>query len=316
MFCIIAAIILSILGIFSAANRRLAKEALDCVFHRITFRPCTTGFDEKMKAKILGKVINRSEKTARFLSKHFEMLSWTFFVILLAASVFMVRGLYLFYTTGSCNGVNSTAFCIFDPSGENNETSSSADGACPVPTNLSNGGALTLEGVDLSQWPSMNSGSDTQLVFVGCYACDYTRKVYPDIKKLVETYQPEFFFGEYPTKLKTDYLSRIGYCVFNEDKQKYWQMNDALFTEDVALLEDNSATHAILENIGVDAEVIEACAADPITEEAVQQIFTEIRKTNFYGTPTIFINNSEALVGPKPYRVYAFQLEGFFYWLK
>jgi protein-disulfide isomerase len=315
MFCIVAAIILSILGIFSAANRQLAKEALDCVFHRITFRPCTTGFDEKMKSKILGKVINRSERSARFLNKNFELLSWIFFVILLAASVFMIRGIFLFYTTGSCNGVNNTGFCVFDPTGENNKISSAASGACPVPGNLVNGGKLSIEGVDLSQWPVMYTESKNQMVFVGCYACEYTRKVYPEIRKLVEKYQPEFFFGEYPTKLKTDYLSRIGYCVYNQDKEKYWQMNDALFSEDAALLEDTAATHEILNSIGLDAAAIETCAADPATEEAVQKIFTEIRKTNFYGTPTIFING-KPLVGPKPYRVYAIELEGLFFWLK
>jgi hypothetical protein len=315
MFCIIAAIILSILGIFSAANRRLAKEALDCVFRRITFRPCNTGFDEKMKAKILGKVINRSERAASFLSKYFELLSWIFFVVLLAASVFMIRGIFLFYTTGSCNGVNNTGFCIFDPTGENNQISGAAEGACPVPGNLANGGKLSIEGVDLSQWPVQYSGNENQMVFIGCYSCDYTRKVYPEIKKLVEEFQPEFFFGEYPTKLKTDYLSRVGYCVYNEDQQKYWQMNDAFFAEDKALLEDDAATHELLNGLGLDATAVESCAADPKTEEAVQKIFSEIRKTNFYGTPTIFING-EPLVGPKPYRVYAIQLEGLFYWLK
>ena len=315
MFCIIAAVILSILGIFSAANRRLAKEALDCVFHRITFRPCTTGFDEKMKAKILGKVINRSERTARFLSKNFEILSWIFFFILLAASAFMIRGLYLFYTTGSCNGLNSTEFCVFDPTGENNLTSSADEGACPVPTNLSSGGGLTLENVDLSLWPVTNLDSEKEMVFVGCYSCEYTRQVYPEIRKLVDEFQPKFFFGEYPTKMKTDYLSRIGYCVYNQDQEKYWQMNDAFFAEDTMLLEDQPTIDGILTDLGLDATAIETCAAEPQTEEAVQKLFTEIRKTNFYGTPTIFIDG-EPLVGPKPFRVYAIQLEGFFYWLK
>ena len=315
MFCIVAAVVLSILGIFSATNRRLAKEALDCVFRRITFRPCNTGFDEKMKAKILGKVINRSERTARFLSKNFEILAWIFFILMLASSVFMVRSLYLFYTTGSCNGANNTGFCVFDPTGENNQTSSTAEGACPVPANLTNGGGLTLDGVDLSLWPVKNTGSKDQFVFIGCYSCDYTRKVYPEIRKLVGKFQPEFFFGEYPTKLKTDYLSRIGYCVYNQDPEKYWPMNDAFFAEDKSLLEDKTATDTILTNLGLDAATIETCAAAPQTEEAVQKLFTEIRKTNFYGTPTIFING-ESLVGPKPFRVYAIQLEGFFYWLK
>jgi hypothetical protein len=315
MFCIVAAVVLSILGIFSATNRRLAKEALDCVFRRITFRPCNTGFDEKMKAKILGKVINRSEHTARFLSKNFELLAWIFFILMLASSVFMVRSLYLFYTTGSCNGVNNTGFCVFDPTGENNQTSSTADGACPVPTNKANGGGLTLEGVDLSLWPVKYTGSKNQFVFVGCYSCDYTRKVYPEIRKLIEKFQPEFFFGEYPTKLKTDFLSRIGYCVYKQKPEKYWEMNDAFFAEDKALLEDKTATDNILTNLGLDASAIETCASEPQSEEAVQKLFAEIRKTNFYGTPTIFING-KPLVGPKPFRVYAIQLEGLFYWLK
>jgi hypothetical protein len=315
MFCIVAAIVLSILGIFSASNRKLAAEALDCVFHRITFRPCTTGFDEKMKAKILGLVITRSEKSARWLNKHFEMLAWMFFVIFLAASVMFIRGLVLFYTTGNCNGATSTAFCIFDPTGENTKTSTTEGGACPIPTATTNGGALSLNGIDLSLWPVENKGADTQLVFVGCYACQYTREVYPSIRKLVNTYEPEFYFGENPTKLKTDYLSRVGYCVYNQAPEQYWPLNDALFAQEVALLDDPAATDEILSNLNLDVSAIDTCAADPATEEAVQKLFAEIKKTNFYGTPTIFING-EPVVGPKPYRVYAIQLEGFFYWLK
>ncbi len=315
MFCIVSAIILSILGIFSASNRQLAKEALDCVLHRITFRPCTTGFDEKMKAKILGVVITRSEKFARFLNKFFEPISWIFFFLLLAASAMFIRGLVLFYTTGSCNGVNSTGFCVFDPTGENTKTSSAnGEGACPIPTNPI-GSQLTLQNVDLSLWPVKNSGQPDKIVFVGCYACEYTRKVYPEIRALVEKYNPEFFFGEYPTKLKTDYLSQVGYCVYKQDPEKYWQMNDVFFSEDVSLLEDHAATDQVLTNLGLDTASIEACVKDPATEENVQKVFSEIRKTNFYGTPTIFING-EPLVGPKPYRVYAIQLKGFFYWLK
>jgi hypothetical protein len=57
MPCIIALIVFSIMGIFSASHRALAKEAFSCVFKRITFRPCDTGFQEKIKGKILSKLI-------------------------------------------------------------------------------------------------------------------------------------------------------------------------------------------------------------------------------------------------------------------
>ena len=110
MFCIIAFVILAILGIFSASNRVLAKEALDCVFRRVTLRPCNTGFDEKMKAKILGSVITRSETAARLINKNFELLSWIFFILMLGSSIWALRGVYLFYVTGSCNGLTRLLF--------------------------------------------------------------------------------------------------------------------------------------------------------------------------------------------------------------
>jgi predicted DsbA family dithiol-disulfide isomerase len=313
MFCIVALVVLSILGIFSASNRQLAKEALDCVFRRVTFRPCITGFDVKMKSKILGSVINRSETAARFLNKNFELLSWIFFILLLGSSIWTVRGGYLFYTTGSCNGINSEAFCVFDPSGANNQVSA-ISATCRVPTGKSNNG-LTLDGVDTSGWPVKNPGAKDKIVFIGCYGCDYSRKAYPIIRDLVAKYNVELVFNEYPTKLPTNYLSKIGLCVYKEDQEKYWKLNDTLFVTDKTELVDEAAIQKILVGLGLDAAKITACAADPQTEDTSRHMIDEIGKTNIYGTPTIFING-KPMVGPKPYRVYAIALKGLFYWLK
>lgn len=310
MFCIVAFIVLSILGIFSASNRQLAAESFDCVTRRVTLRPCNTGFDEKMKAKILGVVITRSESGARFLNKNFELLSWIFFFLLLASSVMAVRGLYLFYVTGSCNGLNDTAFCIFDPTGENNQVSSLGPG-CAVSDNPEKG--VTLKNVDLSGWPALNIGASDQIVMVGCYGCDYTRKAYPDIRALVQKYKAEFRFGEVQIKEKTDYLTKVGYCVYNADQDKYWQMNDHLFTTEKANLDNEAYITRMLLILGLDTTQINACVKDAQTESAVQKLQKEIVRTNFPGTPTIFING-EPMVGPKPYRVYAIKLKGLFYW--
>jgi len=112
MFCIVAFIILSILGIFSASNRALAKEALDCVLHRVTFRPCKTGFDQKIKAKILGKLLYRSESIARFVNKYFELLTWVFFLTFIISGFIVGRSLYNFYRYGNCHGLSKETICI------------------------------------------------------------------------------------------------------------------------------------------------------------------------------------------------------------
>jgi hypothetical protein len=313
MFCIVAFIVLSILGIFSAANRRLAKEALDCVFRRITFRPCNTGFDEKMKAKILGKVIMRSEKLAGFINKRFEVLAWIFFVIFLGASVMAVRGLVLFYTTGSCNGVNSEAFCVFDPTGANNEVSSVDQACSAVPKTIE---SLTLDGVDVASFPTLNTSStETPIIFIGCYSCDYTRKTYPIIRQLAERYNAPLTYMEYPVKLHSDYLNKVGYCAYQQEPYKYyWLLNDRLFEADKAQLEDQAFIEKTLTDLNFDMPRLNACVNDPATATLVESQMEQIRGTNFYGTPTIFIGD-EVFVGPKPYRVYAIALKGFFYWL-
>lgn len=313
MFCIVAFVILSILGIFSAANRRLAKEALDCVYRRITFRPCNTGFDEKMKAKILGKVIMRSERLASFISKRFEMLAWIFFAIGMAALVFSVRGLVLFYTTGSCNGVNSEAFCVFDPTGANNDVSSVDTGCSVTPKTIND---LTLEGVTVADFPTLHPQSPDEIVFIGCYSCDYTRATYPLIRKLADRYGAKLVYLEYPVKLHTDYLNKVGYCAYQQEPYKYfWMFNDLMFASDKSKLEDQAFVEQSLADMGVDLPKLQACVADPVTAAAVEDQLAQIRGTGFYGTPTIFIGD-DVFVGPKPYRVYAIALKGFFYWLR
>ena len=309
MFCIASFIVLSILGIFSATNRQLAKEALDCVFHRVTFRPCTTGFDKKMKAKLVGGLLTRSVPVAKFISRYFEVISWIFVVLFILSLAFGIRGLVLYYTTGSCNGLNSTGLCVFDPKGQNSATSS---------INCSTSGTtakdLTLAGVDLSTFAVKNPNSPEKIVFIGCYECEYSRKAYPVMIKLVDRYSPNFTFAHFPVKGNTNHLAEVGYCVYQQDQDKYWQLNDILFSTDISNLENDTYINDTLTQLGVDIGQVNACLFDPNTSRIVQNQVTELEKTHIFGTPTVFING-EALVGPKPYRVYAIALRGFFYWL-
>ena len=73
VFCIVALIVFGIMGIFSGYYRNLAKEALSCVLKTVVLKPCDTGFDDKMKAKITGKIAKTSPKTAKAIYKHFQL---------------------------------------------------------------------------------------------------------------------------------------------------------------------------------------------------------------------------------------------------
>jgi hypothetical protein len=279
-----------------------------------------------MKAKILGVVIMRSETLARLLNKYFEALAWAFFTLLLASSIVFARGLYLFYVTGSCNGLNQAAFCVFDPSGANNQVSTFA-GCLNGEGDISK---LTLEGVNLNDFPTLQPESAYRVVLIGCYTCDYTRKVYDSVLTLVRRYHAQLVFLHYPVNEKNDFLSRLGYCAYQQNPEGYWRLNEELIHSDKAMLseltngpsllstlkpETNRFLEALVSEAGLDAGRVLTCANDPATEAAVQRQMNEIVKTNFYGTPTLFIGD-QVFVGPKPYRVYAIALKGLFFWLR
>lgn len=314
MFCIASFVVLSILGIFSASNRVLAKEALDCVLRRVTFRPCNTGFDQKMKAKILGVVITRSENAARFLNKYFEAIAWVFIVLMLAATFMFGRGLYYFYTFGNCNGPEQAdAFCIFDPTGATTQVSGSPK--CSV--NAVKGvDGLDTSGLTLQDFPTLNPGAPKSIIFIGSYHCDYTRKVYSTVKGIADRYQANLHFLDYPINEPNDSFARLGYCVNQKDPAKYWQMNDILFSTPKDQIDQPGFVDKMLTDLGLNPAIIAGCTSDVQTETAVQKMLKQIEDTNFYGTPTIFINGNKGLVGPKPPRVYKIQLEGFFWFLK
>lgn len=310
MICILAFVVLSILGIFSATHRALAKEAFDCVLRRVTLRPCTTGFNEKIKAQILGKVLSKSEITARFLNKHFEIFSWLLFLTMIASLFWTGKGLVNFYMYGSCNGLNKSGFCALDPKGENNKVSQ-AGGSCA--TGEGDESKVTLEGVDLSLFPTQNTGSKDDVVLIGCYSCDYTRKAYPLVKKLISENDVNYTFAHYPVKEETLYLLPIGYCAYKQDQNKFWQLNNKLFSSEKSDIARREFVDTLLKDIGYDLDVINSCSNSPETNAAVVERRIQLEKTNIYGTPLVFING-KGLVGPKPYRVYERILKGWRFW--
>jgi len=311
MPCIVALIVFGIMGIFSASQRALAKEALDCVFKRVTFRACNTGFQEKVKGKLLAKILKRSTFLAKVLNKYYEIFSWIFFILMVGSTIWVFRGVYNFYVYGSCNGLNATGFCAFDPNGVNNKVTPLGDGeTCGTVQKTEKN--VTLKNVDLSSFPAQQVDSKDTVVFIGCYDCDYSRKAYPDILKLVKNKNANYIFAHYPAKGDTTFLAEAGYCVNKEYKDKYWDFNTYLFNADKDFVLNKANLNEILGKFNFDVKKINDCANSSETKTAVEAQVKELNKTNIYGTPTIFINE-KAFVGPKPYRVYRSEINQFIF---
>jgi protein-disulfide isomerase len=303
MICILALVVFGIMGLFSATHRTIAKEAFDCVFRRITLRPCTSGFDQKMKGKIVGKLINKSPKAARFVNKRFELLSWIMVAIFFISMAYSAIGGYNYYIYGNCNGPNEEGFCIFDPLGGNSKISGAQNEELCL-SEPPNPKQLSLENIDLSLFSTYNRDAENTVVFIGCYSCPYTREAYPDIKKLADNDDVNFVFAHLEVKESTYYISNILNCINNIDEQKFIEFNDELFNLESTTLKDENEILKVIEKLGFDKDAVKECSYlnETIALSAKQAL--EIQKTGVYGTPTLFVNG-EAVVGPKPYRVYS-----------
>lgn len=111
MVCIAAFLIFAILGLFSARYRHLARKAWGCVLKRVTFKPCDINFQEEVKSRLLGKLILRAPRVARFVDRWSGVLSFLFVAVSLWSLVLVVNsGLNLLvYDTCDRNDVESCA---------------------------------------------------------------------------------------------------------------------------------------------------------------------------------------------------------------
>ncbi|MFH1420520.1 MAG: hypothetical protein ABIG30_00975 [Candidatus Aenigmatarchaeota archaeon] len=113
MLCIVALVVLAVLSIFSARYRAPTKEAFKCVFRMMTLRPCTTGFNQKVKMHIVSATMKRSEKLANFVYKYFKPISWLFTIIFFVSIIITAQTVYNLAAYGMCEP--SSEFCIFNP---------------------------------------------------------------------------------------------------------------------------------------------------------------------------------------------------------
>ena len=117
--CLVALFVFAVLGIFSAKYRRWAKEAFDCVGRRLTLRPCQTGFNDRVRARVVSKLLMRHAGLARFAHKRFELLSWVFTLVMFVSLSYTAYGFYNLAVYGTCDpsDPDSCVFTITDGQG-------------------------------------------------------------------------------------------------------------------------------------------------------------------------------------------------------
>jgi len=119
VICFVAMAVFGILGVFSARYRKIAKEAFSCVKRMATFRPCETGFDDKVRSHVTAKLMKRSERVAGVFYRNFKALSVIFTVSFFLSAGYTAYTVYNLAVFGACDPVNPQN-CVFNPGADPN----------------------------------------------------------------------------------------------------------------------------------------------------------------------------------------------------
>ena len=114
MICLVALAVFLVLAVFSARYRPLAREAFDCVFRKMTLRPCESGLDERLKSTLVASVFSKSPRAAGALNRNFELFSWILTALMIASFAYSAFSAYNWVVYGDCNGPGSDGFCPFN----------------------------------------------------------------------------------------------------------------------------------------------------------------------------------------------------------
>ncbi len=292
MICLLALVIFGILGIFSARYRIIAKEAVDCVFRRVTFRKCTSGLDSRLKSQITGSLMRRSPTLAGFVYRRFEIISWIFTAVMIWSIVFSAISLFNYVQYGNCNGKsNGEGFCIFDPLG--NSKFSTFIG------NYSGPAVMPDEGNSPALGPKE---APVLIIEFGCYRCPYTKRVEPVVSELLQRYKGaiRFVYRDFPLEAKhanSSISSQAARCA--ADQGMFWEYHHILFDKQ-NMTGHNQTLLGIASDLGMNLSQFTMCLDSGQHASEVFADFEAGIKAGIYGTPTFFINN-RSLVGPRPF---------------
>lgn len=287
MICIAALPILAILGIFSAYYRKLAWESVDCVFRRVTFRKCHHQLDEKIKSKLVGKLMKTSPFVAGKIYKYFEVFAWGFVILTLVSGFFAAQGLYNYAVYGNCNGPDSNDFCIFDPLGNNNGDDCSVEGF---------EGEVTIPDYSSKTPLVYSEKADITIVQFGCFVCPFTNKTESELLKILDKYEGRINFYYYDFPLESyNYSFEASEAVYCAAEQKsYWKYRNTLLKEDS--LEEGTFLN-LAKELGLDEDLFGECLRSKEYTENINNDYSTGLTSGIYGTPTFFING-KSHIGP------------------
>ncbi|MFA4907834.1 MAG: thioredoxin domain-containing protein [archaeon] len=283
--CIIAFIVLAVLSVFSAKYRPLAREAFSCVFRKLTLRKCESGLDQRLRASVSMRILERNERLGKFVYKRFEAISWVLFILTVISLFFAAQGIYYYATFGNCNGPNASPYAF-----------------CPLTPSTYHGDVTGIPALGTSPSTGPSNAKVTVIEF-GCFSCPYTKEAEPFVKQLLSDYNGRIIFSYKRFPLPSHpYSTEAAVASFCAERQgKFWEMHGLLFENQSVWRKGGSAEfQTYAGQLHLDLNRFDSCLSSQEAIETVRGETAEGTSIGIYGTPTFFVNG-KYVVAPKSY---------------
>ncbi len=269
VLCIIAFFVFAFMSIFSVRYRPLAKDAFKCVFLMATLRPCESGLDQKIKAKVVSQVFDRSPPVAQFINKHFELLSWIFVILSFASMVILAQGVYNIYLYGTCDPVHPEQCLVTGIIGQ------------PICPN-------SYDGINVGP-----ADAKVQIIEFGCFTCPYTKASEDAVRDILLNYDGKvrYVYKTYPITTHSNAYEAASASICANNQGKYWEYRAALFAnQSTVVIEGKPYLITLANETGLDTGLFTSCIDSNTTMAQVKLMQEEGYKSNIHGTPTFFVN--------------------------
>ncbi len=288
LLCLIALLVFSVLSLFSAKYKKLAKEAWKCAFNAVTLRPCDASAANALRVEVVSALAPKSKTAARFVNKHFLALSYILVFLTFASFAYSAVSIYNFYFYGNCEGPQAKGACILnDITGDYGRFK--PPGQLTPPDNY--------DGLSFG-----NPSAPIKIIEFGCFTCPYTKEAEEYVRKLRGREDVFYVFKPFPlSNHENSFLTaRAVMCASLQGKE--WELREIVFRNQEACgaATPSSLLRLYAQEAGLNLTLYDECMEKNLTGPLVAKYFNEGLRAGVYATPTFFING-KPYVGPKAF---------------
>lgn len=210
---IIFLLLFPILGIFSKDYRILFRKSWECVFKKLTLKPCDINIGEEVKNKLLGKIVFKSPRFAKFIDKTASLWAFIFVVLSVWSLLYVANGALNLWVYDTCNPTSGESCALGgEACGVNTDTAPSLlETISRIPDRLKNWNAQEFTSENSSYYSfEENKKTAIEVIDPGCKFC---KKLWGNIKESKFEQKYNLTYIAYPIPHKGGYKFPHSYMI-------------------------------------------------------------------------------------------------------